>query len=320
MKLIVSFITLVYVLSACVPAKKYNDLLAAEKQCQEDLERYKTSSLNYEGQARDYQTRYEVASEQLVQLKQDTTKMGQEIRLLRVLNTKSKEQMESLTKRLESVKKTGEQTTASLQAELEAKNLELQRKEAELAVLENDLKIKEKLLAEREARVFELEEAIRRKDEAQNLLKQKVAEALIGFKNQGLTVVQKNGKIYVSLEAKLLFGSGSTNVEAEGKRALIELAKVLEAEEGLEFVVEGHTDSDKLASANHPKNNWELSVLRATSVVEIMLANSKMNPTQVMAAGRSEFLPVDIKDKAKNRRIEIIISPNLNELFDIISK
>jgi chemotaxis protein MotB len=261
-----------------------------------------------------------VASEQLVQLKQDTTKMGQEIRLLRVLNTKSKEQMESLTKRLESVKKTGEQTTASLQAELEAKNLELQRKEAELAVLENDLKIKEKLLAEREARVFELEEAIRRKDEAQNLLKQKVAEALIGFKNQGLTVVQKNGKIYVSLEAKLLFGSGSTNVEAEGKRALIELAKVLEVEEGLEFVVEGHTDSDKLASANHPKNNWELSVLRATSVVEIMLANSKMNPTQVMAAGRSEFLPVDIKDKAKNRRIEIIISPNLNELFDIISK
>jgi chemotaxis protein MotB len=320
MKLIVSFITLAYVLSACVPAKKYKDLLAAEKQCQEDLERYKTSSLNYEGQARDYQTRYEVASEQLVQLKQDTTKMGQEIRLLRVLNAKSKEQMESLTKRLESVKKTGEQTTASLQAELEAKNLELQRKEAELAVLENDLKIKEKLLAEREARVFELEEAIRRKDEAQNLLKQKVAEALIGFKNQGLTVVQKNGKIYVSLEAKLLFGSGSTNVEAEGKRALIELAKVLEAEEGLEFVVEGHTDSDKLASANHPKNNWELSVLRATSVVEIMLANSKMNPTQVMAAGRSEFLPVDIKDKAKNRRIEIIISPNLNELFDIISK
>ena len=84
------------------------------------------------------------------------------------------------------------------------------------------------------------------------------------------------------------------------------------------MIVEGHTDTDKLASASHPKNNWELSVLRATSVIEIMLANSKMNPKQLMAGGRSEFLPVDPNDKAKNRRIEIIISPNLSALFELI--
>ncbi|NBP28762.1 MAG: hypothetical protein EBV23_04160 [Flavobacteriia bacterium] len=131
---------------------------------------------------------------------------------------------------------------------------------------------------------------------------------------------QKNGKIYVSMEAKLLFKSGSIVVESEGKKALQQIGKALENEKDLEIVVEGHTDTDKLNSASFPRNNWELSVLRATSVVEILLANSKMNPAKLIAAGRSEFQPVDPADKAKNRRIEIIISPNLDELFDIISK
>jgi chemotaxis protein MotB len=185
--------------------------------------------------------------------------------------------------------------------------------------LDEELKVKQALLVEREKRVNELEEAIRKKDAKIQLLKARVANALRNFENQGLTVVQKNGKIYVSLEAKLLFNSGSTKVEEEGKAALVELARVLETERDLEIVVEGHTDTDKLTSSVSPKNNWELSVLRATSVVELMLANSSMVPAQIMAAGRGEFHPVDPNDKAKNRRIEIIISPNLNELFEIIS-
>lgn len=307
-------------IASCVPAKKYNELLAQQEQCQSDLEKYKAKALDFEGQTKDCRARYAAAVEQLSELKQDTTELGQEIRLLRALNQKAKDEMNAISERFDSYRKSGERTTADLQSALEAKNLELQRKEEELLALESDLQAKEKLLAEREARVFELEEAIRRKDEAQELLKKKVANALIGFEKQGLTVEQRDGKIYVSLEAKLLFSSGSTVVSSEGQRALIELAKVLQDEEGLEFVVEGHTDSDKLASASHPKNNWELSVLRATSVVEIMLANSEMDPSQVMAAGRSEFLPVDPEDKARNRRIEIIISPNLNELFEIIGQ
>lgn len=199
------------------------------------------------------------------------------------------------------------------------KTKELQRKEDALLRLDQELKAKQALLEEREKRVNELEEAIRKKDAKIQLLKARVANALRNFENQGLTVVQKNGKIYVSLEAKLLFNSGSTKVEDEGKEALVELARVLETERDLEIVVEGHTDTDKLNSSVSPKNNWELSVLRATSVVEIMLGNSNMSPTQIMAAGRSEYHPVDPADKAKNRRIEIIISPNLNELFEIIS-
>lgn len=305
--------------TACVPAKKYKELLEKEKTCSAELEAYKTSALNNEGKAKDLESRYEVLKKEVSALKSDTNNLGNQYRFLQTQYDKMVVQNESLEKAFDKLRLSGAKETAMMQSELEAKNLELQRKEDALLALEADLKSKETLLAEREQRVNELEEAIKRKDDATKQLKAKVANALKGFENQGLTVIQKNGKIYVSMEAKLLFASGSTLVEPNGKKALIELAKVLENEKELEIIVEGHTDTDKLVSSSHPTSNWELSVLRSTSVVDIMLNNSKMNPAQLMAAGRSEYHPVDAKDKAKNRRIEIIISPNLNELFDIIS-
>ena len=223
-------------------------------------------------------------------------------------------------RKLEQDRATRIKQTGSLQNDLDSKNLELQRKEDALMNLETELKTKQRLLEEREKKVNELEEALKRKDEGIKALKTKVASALRAYENKGLTVVEKNGKIYVSLEAKLLFQSGSTAVEEQGKKAVIDLAKVLEKEKDLEIIVEGHTDNDKMESASHPKSNWELSVLRATAVVEIMSANSKISPAILMAAGRGEYHPVDAKDKAKNRRIEVIISPNLNTLFDMINK
>ncbi len=309
-----------FLFGACVPAKKYNDLLEREKKCSEELEAYKTSSLDNEGKAKDLQARYDVMKKEVTALRIDTNNLGNNYRLLQTQYDKMVIQNEALETVFDKLRLAGAKETGLLQAELEGKNLELQRKEDALTALEVDLKNKEQLLADREQRVNELEEAMQRKDEATKLLKAKVASALKGFESQGLSVVQKNGKIYVSMEAKLLFASGKTDVEAQGKKALIELAKVLETEKELEIIVEGHTDTDKLVSAVHPTSNWELSVLRATAVVDIMLLNSKVNPKQLMAAGRSEFHPVDPNDKAKNRRIEIIISPNLNELFDIINK
>ena len=310
----------IFFLLACVPAKKYNELVEREKKCSEDLEKFKSDALNYEGKAKDLETRLDVAQKQIAACVKDTTTLGNNLRQLKVEYNKLLAQNESLENAFDKLRASGAKQTANMQAELEAKNIELQRKEDALLALESELKNKAQLLAEREQRVNELEELIRRKDDAAKLLKAKVANALKGFESQGLSVVQKNGKIYVSMEAKLLFASGSVFVEPNGKKALVELAKVLEQEKELEVIVEGHTDTDKLVSPNHPKSNWELSVLRATSVVDIMLTNSKMMPKQLMAAGRSEFHPVDANDKAKNRRIEIIISPNLSELYDIINK
>jgi len=314
-----SIISLVLTFTACVPAKKYQELLEKEKQCSEELEKYKNSALTNEGKAKDLQTKFDIASKEASTLKKDTSDLGNKYRLLETEYDEQSVQLKAMEQAFDRLRIAGAKETATLQAELEAKSLELQRKEEALMQLENELKAKQALLAEREQRVNELEEMIRRKDEAAQQLKTRVANALKGFENQGLSVVYKNGKIYVSMEAKLLFASGSTVVEPQGKNALIELAKVLENEKELEIIVEGHTDTDKLNSASSPKNNWELSVLRSTSVIEIMLNSSKMDPSHIMAAGRSEFHPLDPANKAKNRRIEVIISPNLSELYDIIS-
>ena len=313
------FFIVLLLLSACVPAKKYKDLLEREKVCSEELAKFKKSSGEYESLSKDLQTKFANASRDLSKLIQDTTALGSKYRLLLRDYGIIDGEYKSLQKSFDKLKNLSARETAELQNQLEAKNNELQIKEDALLKLDQELKEKQRLLIEREKRVNELEEAIRKKEAAVQLLKAKVANALRGFENQGLSVVQKNGKIYVSLEAKLLFKSGSTLVEAEGIRALVELGKALESEKDLEIIVEGHTDTDKLNSGTSPKNNWELSVLRATSVVQILLNNSNMTPSQIMAGGRGEFLPVDESDKSKNRRIEVIISPNLNELFEIIS-
>ena len=318
--LIITALSIVIGMSSCVAPKKYKELEAREKACSEELAKFKKSSSDFESLSKDLQNKYSLASKDVSKLKQDTSATGNAMRLLQRDYEQLMSQHESLENSFNKMKNLSAKETSELQIELENTNKELQRKADALLKLDEELKAKQKLLVEREKRVNELEEAIRKKDAGIQLLKAKVANALRGFENKGLTVVQKNGKIYVSLEAKLLFKSGSTFVEPEGRDALIQLGQVLESEKDLEIVVEGHTDTDKLASPNSPKNNWELSVLRATSVVDIMLTNSKMAPQQLMAAGRSEFHPLDPSDKAKNRRIEIIISPNLNELFEIINR
>jgi chemotaxis protein MotB len=307
-------------LASCVPTKKYKDLLAKEQACSEELANFKSSALTSEAMAKDIQSQYSLLKGEAEQLRTDTTELGQKSR---VLNAKY-DQLKAINNELESnyqrLRQAGASETAKLSSELATKKLELQRREDELAALERDLTKKQELLDERQKRVTELEEMFSRQEKATSELKAKVANALKGFTNKGLTIVEKNGKIYVSLEAKLLFPSGSTVVDPEGQKALVELAQVLQAEKELEIIVEGHTDTDALNKSTHPKSNWELSVLRATSVIEIMLAKSEMDPKQLMAAGRSEYNPVDPNDKAKNRRIEIIISPNLNELYELISK
>jgi len=313
------FFVLLALASACVSSKKFKALEAQQKICAEELEKFKQSNQDYEAKVKDLQATVEALKKETSTLKSDTTKLGTTVRTLSRELSKSMKELDELTKTFDKYKTTGAKEASALQKQLEQKNIELQKKSEELVSLEAELKTKQKLLEEREQRVNELEELLKRQEDALKALKKKVTDALIGFENQGLKVEQKNGKIYVSMEAKLLFKSGSIVVESEGKSALLQIGKALENESDLEIVVEGHTDTDKLSSAAIPRNNWELSVLRATSVVDILLANSKMNPTRIVAAGRSEFQPVDPADKAKNRRIEIIISPDLDELFDIIS-
>lgn len=151
-------------------------------------------------------------------------------------------------------------------------------------------------------------------------LKERVSKALTGFEGKGLTVSERDGKIYVSLENQLLFATGSTVVDQKGKQALVDLAKAIENEKDLNILVEGHTDTDKVLGGSTYKDNWDLSVLRATSVVRILQESSRIDPVRVTAAGRGEYVPLDPKDKARNRRIEVILAPDLRELYKLVTE
>lgn len=170
-------------------------------------------------------------------------------------------------------------------------------------------------------RVNELEHVLNSKDSIMNNLKKKIAEALEGFSTSDLTIERKNGKVYVSMADKLLFKSGSAEVDVKGKEALKKLAEVLARNKDIQVMVEGHTDNDKLAHDTYPKNNWDLSVLRATAIVKIITDN-KVEANRVIAAGRGEYFPVadnaQKEGRAKNRRTEIILTPKLDELVKII--
>lgn len=313
-------------ITSCVPARKYQELEAKQKECAEALENLKSQVTGLESQNTELQGLIPDLQESVSRLKGDTTLLGKSLRMKEQQYDKINDLNVRIQEQLEALQKGSAIENAKLMTDLNATKLQLQQKEDELKKLEAELNAKKVTLdqlslelVEREKRVNELEDMIAKKDEAVNALKETVANALLGFKDKGLTVEQKNGKVYISMEAKLLFPSGSTNIDPEGKKALIQLAKVLQDQSDLEVLVEGHTDTDALKSSSHPKDNWELSVLRATSVVKLMLENSTMDKTKVSASGRSEFLPLDPTDKAKNRRIEVILIPNLDELFKIIS-
>jgi chemotaxis protein MotB len=179
-------------------------------------------------------------------------------------------------------------------------------------------------LKKREARLKEVEDALHRRDEASQALKDKLQQALLGFQNSGLSVDIRDGKVYVSLQDKLLFPSGSIVINEIGKTALQQLAAVLNKEPDINISVEGHTDDKKVINLGQIKDNWDLSVLRATSVCRYLTETEKVDPHRLTATGMSEYYPADPANtndaRAKNRRIEIVLTPKLDELYNLIKQ
>ncbi|SFE79730.1 chemotaxis protein MotB [Pedobacter antarcticus] len=179
-------------------------------------------------------------------------------------------------------------------------------------------------LKKREQRLKEVEDVLRKRDEATNQLKEKLQQALLGFTKSGLTVEMKDGKVYVSLMDKLLFPSGSIVIDEKGKQALTQLAKVLKEQPEIIIAVEGHTDSQKINNLGQIKDNWDLSVLRSTSVVRFLTENEKVPGVRLTATGKGEFQPLESNSSAdgrsRNRRIEVVLSPKLDELYNLIKQ
>jgi chemotaxis protein MotB len=201
-----------------------------------------------------------------------------------------------------------------------AKNRELLE---QLEAKEKSLAIEQERLNASSKRLNELESLIAAKEASMRKLKETLSNALNGFEGKGLTVEQKNGKVYVSMENKLLFKSGSWAVSPEGKNAVIEVGKVLGDNPEISVLIEGHTDDDPFGGSGPIEDNWDLSTKRATAIVAILSENKKVNKENLTAAGRGEFSPLasnsSAEGKAKNRRIEIILTPRLDEISKMLN-
>jgi chemotaxis protein MotB len=331
------------ILSSCVPARVHNECKISQERCLEENAKLAEELNKMKLSHNDMLEEYERLQKDHKGIVKDTAILGSAWRREISKNEQLNKTYELLLQKNKELLSTNQTETAKLQAELEKTQERLIKKEdvlnkmelellslkSELEKLEEQLKIKEQNLAiaakdlqQKEKRVYELQRVLTEKDSIVNALKNKVATALYSFSDKGLSVEERNGKVYVSMENKLLFSSGSAQVGSEGEKALIELAKLLEINEDINILVEGHTDDVPYKGSGQIKDNWDLSVLRATTIVRILVDNSKIDPKRLTAAGRSKYIPVaegtSAEARAKNRRTEIILTPKLDELFRII--
>ena len=318
-------------IASCVPAKKVGEIKDNYEKCEENRSYLATENARLEKSNTENEADLKRTEEKLTQLIKDTARTGEQCRQLEYQYNQLLKTNAALVEKQSVLSSGSQRENKELMAQLLKTQEILQAKEDSLKLLAYDLNIQKGELTQlnsdlkaREARVKELEDLLAQKDAAVNRLKNQIKEALIGFEDKGITVEQKNGRVYVSMEAQLLFGSGSTAVGAQGKKAIVQLAKALEGQNDLTVLVEGHTDSDKLSGTGKYKDNWELSAERATSIVRIMLSSSNLDPSNLTAAGRGEFSPIadngSPEGKAKNRRIEVILTPNLDKLFEILEE
>lgn len=203
--------------------------------------------------------------------------------------------------------------------ELRKKELALAEKEGQIIASQNKSNKLSGDLVQREKKIKELEDAIRHKDSAVKALNTSIAAALNSYKNLGLSVTEKDGKVYVSLEEKLLFKSGSYNIDEKGKAVLLTVAKALNENPDVTIMIEGHTDNVPFNGKGTLKDNWDLSVMRATTIVKILVDEGKVDPKRILAAGRGEHMPINTDNTSEgrqaNRRTEIILTPQLSEIL-----
>lgn len=302
--------TLMLLSTSCVSTKKYNTLASRSKDESLKLNAkidQLTTDLN------ELKTNYNKLRSTSQAMAADTSRLAAKVRVITADYDELSNEYDFLKSQLEG----NQDETQQILANLKKSQEDLIAREDKLRIMQSELDLKNKDL-------IELQSALRRNDSITQALRKSVADALTGFEGKGLTVHMKDGKVYVSLEEKLLFASGKWEVSAEGENALINLAKVLERNPDINVLIEGHTDNVPLNGQNQVKDNWDLSVMRATAIVKILLDNGTIDPKRLVASGRGEFIPVDSNGsaagRAKNRRTEIILSPKLDELIKVMGQ
>ncbi|TAJ15111.1 flagellar motor protein MotB [Marinilabiliaceae bacterium JC017] len=318
----------------CVPLKQYQETNDQNAQLEEENEYLKKDNEEARVKNNELAADAKRLSQAVDQLKEDTTRQGQQLQKLRFRYSDLEDSYHNALVKWNQ-RSGGDSESKQLLAYLQQLQEELQKREDQLLLSEKELVNKKRSLEEAIAeleqthdrlnsqneRLLQLESALHRKDSIMVSLKKAVADALTGFTSDELEVHSKNGKIYVSMEEKLLFRSGSYEVNEMGKGALKRLGAVLVNQPDIEILVEGHTDNVPY-KGTLLLDNWDLSVKRATSVVRILIANSGIEPVRIAAAGRSEYLPVadpnTSEGRKRNRRTEIILEPSISHVLDVL--
>ncbi|MEA3318076.1 MAG: OmpA family protein [Bacteroidota bacterium] len=328
-KHLINLLIIITIISSCVPAKQFEELNNNYLNCNEKLDLLKDENKNLNISNTELDSKYKLVKNKLSKLQKDSINHEVKIRNTTQKYDKLNRQYNNLQNAQEQLLKGNAKETKRLLVELQNTQGNLQNKEDKLLELKSNLRIEQNNLRElqkeleaRNASLVDLEKILRKKDSTVKVLKNNVSNALLGFTNSGLQVKQKNGKVYVSLDEKLLFKSGSTVVDPKGEKALKKLAKVLEQNKNINIMVEGHTDDKSYIPDEAIKDNWDLSVKRATAIVRILMKNSSIKGKRIIASGRSKYLPIDPAKtdiaRRKNRRTEIILSPKLDELLKVL--
>ena len=329
---IAGIIVIVIISVSCVPGKKFSSLQDTSKQFMNERDAFKTDNIGLEMQNKELEAKQAILEKEMSEVKQ-------EINAARSARNKAVEDFNKVSGKYNELQNAQDELikgnvkeTQKLLTELQAAQENLQKKQDLLTQLGQTLDTKKASLDElsfelekKNARMAELEKILDDQKKIVQDLKNKVSEALLGFENNGLTVTNKNGKVYVSLEEKLLFKTASWDIDANGRNALKKLAGVLERNPDIQVMIEGYTDNVPYnPESGQLKDNWDLSVKRATTVVRVLLEGSKIEARRLTASGRSQYLPVDDRNtseaRQKNRRTEIILTPDLTQLYQLINK
>lgn len=324
MKKLGALVLLSLVLSSCVSSKIHKDLQNRFETVENENTQLRKANETLSADLSAAETRLKKLSQELSTLQKEHKQATEKLNSLETKYKALNQSYEYLLENNNALLASNQKENKQLVEKLNKLQGELGSKEDSLRTEQNRLEFLSQQLQEREARVYELESLMARQDSTVNMVRKRLKDALLNFDGKGLTVEIRNGKVYVSLENSLLFPSASWTVQKEGEKALNELAKVLAENPDLNVMVEGHTDADAYNGSTAVKDNWDLSVMRATSIVKIITDNEGVNKANITAAGRSEYAPIasnkTTEGKAKNRRTEIIITPDLGELSTLLEE
>ena len=324
---------LMVMVSSCVPLKQFEEEQERNRQLEEEASYLRGENDDLAVGNRELKAELERLRKRVSVLKEDAAELD---RLVHQKGSQYEDLVSKYNQALKQLQKgTGDGESKDLMTYLQKLQDDIQKREDELIGSERELTDKKKRLQAtivelqnaqsqmeaQNARLSHLEQALKQKENAMLALRQSVSDALTGFSGDELNVHMKNGKVYVSLEEKLLFKSGSYEVNSQGASALKKLAVILEQNDEVDILVEGHTDKVPFKSSVLV-DNWDLSVKRATSVVRIILSGSNIDPKRILAAGKGEHLPVMDQETPlalqKNRRTEIILTPRLDKILNLL--